>query len=84
MLKSMINLGMLGLEAQQVMMLRSLRIAGDLASASLEMQLMVAEKILAAGEASVTIVQRGSVDNVVSGYRRKVRANKRRLARRRL
>jgi hypothetical protein len=83
MLKSMINLGMLGFEAQQVMVLRSLRIAGDLASAGLEIQLMVAEKILAAAEANVTMARRGSVDSVVSGYRRKVRANKRRLARRR-
>ncbi|HWK63952.1 MAG TPA: hypothetical protein VNS34_03380 [Rhizobiaceae bacterium] len=83
MLKSMINLGMLGFEAQQVMVLRSLRIAGDLASAGLEIQLMVAEKMLAAAEANVTMARRGSVDSVVSGYRRKVRANKRRLARRR-
>lgn len=79
MLKSMINLGMLGFEAQQVMMLRSFKIAGDLASAGLEMQLMVAEKILAAGEAGSTLMRRGSVDSVVSGYRRKVRANARRL-----
>ena len=79
MLKSMINLGMLGLEAQQVMMLRSFRIAGDLASANLEMQRMVAEKIFAAGEASFTLMRRGSLDKVVSGYRGKVRANARRL-----
>jgi hypothetical protein len=79
MLKSMINLGMLGLEAQQVMMLRSFRIASDLSSAGFEMQRMVAEKIFAANEASFTVMRRGSVDNVVSGYRRKVRANRRRL-----
>lgn len=79
MLKTMINLGMLGFEAQQVMMLRSFRIASDLASAGFEMQLMVTEKVFAANEAGFTLMHRRSVDSVVSGYRRKVRANARRL-----
>lgn len=75
----MFNIAMLGLEAQQVMMLRSFRITNDLASAGFEMQRMVAEKMVAAGEAGFTVMRRGSADSVVGMYRRKVRANARRL-----
>lgn len=83
MLKSMINFGLLGLEAQQVILLRTFQITNDLASASFEMQRMVTEKMFAANEAGFTVMRGGSADSVVRSYRRKVRANARRLRARR-
>lgn len=79
----MINFGLLGLEAQQVILLRSFQIANDLASAGFEMQRMITEKMFASNEASFTVMRGGSADSVVQGYRRKVRANARRLRARR-
>ncbi len=44
-----------------------------------EAQLMVTEKMLAFVEAATTVATGGSAHKVVSGYRRRVRANVRRL-----
>lgn len=70
---------MLGLEAQQVVWLRMMKMALGGAAAQAEMQLMVREKSLAAVEASAQLMAGRSADHVVAGYRRKVRANARRL-----
>ena len=69
--------------------LRMLRLAAGGARAEAEATRMVTEKILAAGEAQVTTVaaaMRGQKKHVVAGkalnvYRKRVRANRRRLSR---
>jgi len=82
----------IGLEAQSVIALRMLRLAAGGARAEAESSRMVTEKILAAGEAQVAAAAaaaavRGHKKHVVAGkalnvYRKRVRANKRRLSRR--
>jgi len=48
--------------------------------AAQEARRMVYEKVAAANEAGQTLALGGSAQNVVKGYRRKVRANRRRLS----
>ena len=69
---------LLAMEAQTVIGLRLGQIAlghGSLA----ENQLMVSEKVLAWAEAAATVATGGSPHKVVRGYRKKVRANTKRL-----
>jgi len=68
-------------EAQVVMTLRMMRLAGGGASAQTEVTRMVAEKGVALMEAATTVAMGGSAEKVVRGYRSRVRANKRRLTR---
>jgi len=75
-------------EAQAVIALRLARISAGDAAAGTEMVRMVAEKALAAGEAGMHVasaVASGRLDraaqDVVTLYRRRVRANRRRLSR---
>jgi hypothetical protein len=78
-----------GLEAQSVIALRMLRLAAGGARAEAEASRMVTEKILAAGEAQMsaaTAAMRGRKKHIVAGkalnaYRKRVRANRRRLSR---
>ena len=70
---------MLVLESQAVIGLRMAKLAAGGTAAQAEAQRMVGEKIAAAGEAAMLIAAGGSTQRVVSGYRRKVRANRRRL-----
>ncbi len=76
-----IDTALLGLEAQAVIGLRLTKLAAGGAAAQAEAQRMVSEKILAAGEAAMQIASGASTGAVVAGYRRKVRANHRRLSR---
>jgi hypothetical protein len=71
---------MLAAESQQVIALRLMKIAGGGKSAEAEMKLMTAEKMTAATEAGAKLMAGGSADSVVSDYRRKVRANIKRLS----
>lgn len=71
----------LAVEAQQVMTLRMAALLTGGPSAALEAQLMITEKVLAAGGATATIASGGRPRTVVTAYRKKVRANKRRLSR---
>ena len=71
---------LLALEAQTVIGLRLGQIAMGRGSLA-ENQLMVSEKVLAWAEAAATVATGGSPDQVVRGYRKKVRANTRRLRR---
>jgi hypothetical protein len=69
---------LLAMETQTVIGLRLGQIAlgrGSLA----ENQLMVSEKVLAWAEAAATVATGGSPHKVVRGYRKKVRANTKRL-----
>jgi hypothetical protein len=83
-----INTWMLGVEASSVIALRSLKLAGGGMDAANEAQRMVAEKIDAA-IAVQSELARGALSGAphaaparaVALYRRKVRANRRRLAR---
>ena len=80
----------LGFEAQNVVALRLWRIASGGARGHAEVNRMVTEKIAAVGEAHVAAaaaVMTGRPDHVVAGkalgvFRKRVRANKRRLSRR--
>lgn len=75
------NLVMLGIEAQQVIWLRMMTLAGGGPTAGFEAQRMVTEKMVAAAVASGQIMTGASADAVLRGYRRKVRSNARRLSR---
>jgi hypothetical protein len=75
------NVMMLTLEAQQAIWLRMVRLSLGGPAAEAEATRMVSEKI-AAGDAAGRALMRGaSADKVVHGYRRKVRANIKRLSR---
>jgi hypothetical protein len=80
----------LGLDAQSVIALRMMRLASGGATAEAEMSRMVIDKAEAIAEAqgaATAAVMAGSKDYVVAGktldvFRKRVRANKRRLSRR--
>lgn len=75
------NLMMLGVESQQVIWLRLMKLAGGGAVADREARLMLAEKVIAASTATGRLMTGASPDSVVKSYRRTVRANARRLTR---
>ncbi|GJE45160.1 hypothetical protein [Methylobacterium soli] len=72
---------MLALESQQVIGMRLMMLSAGGSAAQVEAQRMVSEKFMAAGEAALLVATGGSTARVVAGYRRKVRANARRLSR---
>jgi hypothetical protein len=71
---------LLAVEAQSVIALRLAQIAVGRGSPA-ETQLMVTEKMMAAAEMAALIATGASMHTVVKGYRRKVRANAKRLRR---
>ena len=79
----------LGLDAQRVMFLRMMRFAGGGVASRNESQRMIAEKIAAVSEAqtvAAAAIVSGRRDNVVARkvmrvFKKRVRANKRRLSR---
>ena len=73
---------MLAIESQQVIGLRLIALAAGGAAGQAEAQRMVTEKVAAAGEAAMMMATGASTAKVVAGYRRKVRANARRLSKR--
>lgn len=80
------NLWALGLESAAVVGLRSLTIAAGGAAAQREMTRMVSEKVAAAMELQARALTGGlsgdALSKSVAHYRRKVRANRKRLGRR--
>jgi hypothetical protein len=80
MLKSWFDLVKLGAEAQQVMWLRTMRLAAGGPKADREAKLMVKEKIDAAQKEAIKLFMGGSPDATVRNYRRKVKANCKRLS----
>jgi hypothetical protein len=72
---------MLGLEAQEVIWLRSLRIAGGGKAGEREIARMVGEKVVAAAQATVSAASGADAASILRTYRSKVRANRRRLSR---
>ena len=75
-----VDASMLAMEAQAVIGLRLAKLAAGGTAAQAEAQRMVGEKLLAAGEAALLVASGGSTARVIAGYRRKVRANRRRLS----
>lgn len=74
------DLSMLAMESQGVVLQRLTMMAMGGPAAQAEAQLMVTEKILAAGEAAMMLAMGASNGKVVSSYRKKVRANAVRLS----
>jgi hypothetical protein len=70
---------MLGLETQQVIGLRVLRLSRGGAAAEAEAWRMVTEKTSALAEAGMTLARGGSAGTVIRRSRSHVRANARRL-----
>jgi hypothetical protein len=68
-------------EAQEVMGLRLMKIAGGGIHAEREARLMVAEKSIAFADAALSLASGASIDLVMHRYRKLVRANKHRLSR---
>lgn len=73
------ELALLGVEAQMVIGQRMAMFMLGGPKARREARLMVTEKVKAAGEAAATLATGGTPEKVVRDYRRKVRANHRRL-----
>jgi hypothetical protein len=73
---------LLGFEAQRVMLLRAIRIATGGAHAQAEINRMVSEKVFATVRAMGMMTLGRSPASVIRHYRSQVRANERRLTRR--
>lgn len=80
--KAGMDMAMLAFEAQGVIAQRMTMFALGGPKVQGEMQRMVNEKVIAAGQAAMQIATGASHGTVVRGYRRKVRANARRLRKR--
>ena len=75
-----LKLMMLAAESQQVMWLRTMRLAAGGAKARSEASRMISEKMWAAGRESGRLFLGASSESVVRSYRRRVKANARRLS----
>ena len=80
MYRSWLNLMMLAAESQQVIWLRTMKLTAGGTKAKREARLMVSEKMQAAGLESGRLMLGASADSVVKRYRKKVKANVRRLS----
>lgn len=81
MFRTWYDLNMLALESQQVIWLRMMKLAAGGPKAQREAALMMREKVDAASQSSLRLAGGASLDSVVHAYRRKVRANAKRLSR---
>ena len=81
MMKIFFELSMLALESQQVMWLRAMKLSAGGIAGDREAKLMVSEKLAAAQQAAAKSMLGAAPIGIVRGYRRKVRANVRRLSR---
>lgn len=80
MFKLFVEMSMLAFEAQQAIWLRGMKLAAGGPAAEREASLMVKEKV-SAGQNAILKAATGSAPvGIVRGYRRKVRANVRRLS----
>lgn len=75
------NFMMLGIESQQVIWLRLTKLAAGGPQAALEARRMVSEKVREGILAGSRLMLGATANSVVSGYRKKVRANAKRLSR---
>ena len=81
MLRPWMDLMMLTVESQQVIWLRSMKLAAGGTKAEKEARLMVSEKLLMASLEGGRMLMGATSANVVKRYRSKVRANVKRLSR---
>lgn len=81
MLQTWFDLTMLAIESQQVIWLRSIKLARGSKRAHREAHLMVTEKVAAAFQESGRLLMGARPSSVVTRVRKKVRANARRLSR---
>lgn len=79
-LKDWFGLAMLAAESQQVIWLRLMKLSAGGPKAESEARLMLTEKFAAASKATAHLMMGGNPDSLVKSYRRKVRANARRLS----
>jgi len=77
--KLALDTSLLAFECQLVIGLRLMKLTLGGPAASREANRMVAEKLTAFEEAAVKVATGGTTRSVIKGYRRKVRANRRRL-----
>lgn len=75
------NLAMLAAESQRVILLRSMKLAAGGTKAQQEARLMVTEKMAAAIHEGGRLTMAASANGLVKRYRKKVKANVRRLSR---
>jgi hypothetical protein len=80
-LKTAAEITRLGLDAQNVIALRTNKIAAGGRAARTEIFRMIFEKVSAAGEAVAIFTMSGSGEKVIRRYRKHVRSNMRRLIR---
>lgn len=80
-LKFWFDLSMLSLEAQQVIWLRAMKLSRGGKAGEREARRMVSEKVVAGAQAGLALAGGKSAGSVVGAYRKKVRANRRRLTR---
>jgi hypothetical protein len=78
--KQWLNMMMLASETQQVIWLRTMKLALGGAKAEREAKLMVNEKINSAQTETLKLLIGGSLDTTTKNIRRKVRANRKRLS----
>jgi hypothetical protein len=79
-MKLVLDTSMLTVESQQVIALRFLRLTLGGSAAPREANRMVAEKVVAIAETAAKVATGNTASSVVKGYRKKVRANLRRLS----
>lgn len=75
------EISMLAFEAQQAIWLRALKLSTGGAASDREAERMVTEKVAAAQQAATRMMLGAAPVTIIRGYRRKVRANVRRLSR---
>ncbi len=75
-----VNSTLLAWESQEVVSLRMAKLASGGPGAFQETHLMISEKVMAFGEAALSVAIGRSPDSIVSAYRDKVSANLRRLS----
>lgn len=80
MFRLFVEMSMLAFEAQQAIWLRGMKLAAGGSAAEREASLMVREKLSAGQDAMMKAATGTAPIGVVRGYRRKVRANVRRLS----
>jgi hypothetical protein len=80
MMKFWFNMSMLAAESQRVIWLRMMKVSRGGPAAERETHQMVSEKVLAATVAVGRVMTGSTPTAIVKGYRRKVRANARRLS----
>ena len=77
--RSWFSLMMLAAESQQVIMLRTLKLAAGGKKAKAEARRMISEKVVSAGVEGTRLVLGATPYSTISRYRKKVQANSRRL-----